>query len=110
MCDNSVHLPYTTSNTMETQANKEERIEIRVSSHDKKIFKKAQKLNGDKTFSSFIISAVRKQAQHIIAENERILISNRDRKIFFDAVFEDHEPNKNLITAAKKYKSIIASK
>ena len=95
---------------MEAQANKDERIEIRVSSQDKRIFKKAQRLSGDTTFSSFIIRAVRNQAENIIAENERILASNRDRKIFFDAIFGNKEPNENLVAAAKKYKSVIASK
>ncbi|MDN5211270.1 DUF1778 domain-containing protein [Fulvivirgaceae bacterium BMA12] len=95
---------------MESQINKDERIEIRVSSQDKRIFKRAQELSGDKTFSSFIIRVVRMQAESIISEKERILASNRDRKVFFDAVFGNQEPNKNLATAARRYKSKITSK
>lgn len=41
---------------MEAQlTNKDERVEIRISSYDKRIFQKAQKLCGDKSFSSFIV-------------------------------------------------------
>lgn len=37
---------------MKAQVKKDERIEIRLSSHDKRNFQKAQKLSGDKSFSS----------------------------------------------------------
>lgn len=90
---------------MEAPLNKDERIEIRVSSHDKRIFKKAQKLSGDKSFSSFIVRVVKKQAEEIVAKNDRIIASERDREIFFEAVFGDKKPNSNLIKAAKRYKS-----
>ena len=90
---------------METQSNRDERIEIRISSHDKRIFQKAQKLSGDKSFSSFIVRIVKKQAEDILAKNDRIIASERDREKFFDAVFGDSKPNENLIKAAKKYKS-----
>jgi uncharacterized protein (DUF1778 family) len=90
---------------MEAQLNKDERIEIRISSHDKRIFQKAQKLSGDKSFSSFIVRVVKKQAEEIVAKNDRIIASERDREIFFEAVFGDRKPNSNLINAAKKYKS-----
>jgi len=90
---------------MESQSNRNERIEIRISSHDKRIFQKAQKLSGDKSFSSFIVRIVKKQAEEILAKNDRIIASERDREKFFDAVFGDSKPNENLIKAAKKYKS-----
>lgn len=90
---------------MEPQLNKDERVEIRISSHDKKIFQKAQKLSGDKSFSSFIVRIVKQQAEEIVAENDRIIASEKDREIFFDAVFGESEPNENLVEAAKKYKS-----
>ena len=90
---------------METLINKDERIEIRISSYDKRIFQKAQKLSGDKSFSSFITRIVKEQAEKIVAKNDRILASERDREIFFNAVFENSKPNQNLEKAAKKYKS-----
>lgn len=90
---------------MKAQTNKNERIEIRVSPYDKRIFQKAQRLSGDKSFSSFIIRVVKEHAEEIVAKNERIIASERDRDIFFDAVFGERKPNEKLIEAAKKYKS-----
>lgn len=95
---------------MEAQVNKNERIEIRVSPYDKRIFQKAQKLSGDKSFSSFIIRIVKEQAEEIVSKNDKIIASERDREIFFDAVFGNDTPNNNLVAAAKKYKSQISSK
>ncbi|HDR53028.1 MAG TPA: DUF1778 domain-containing protein [Mariniphaga anaerophila] len=90
---------------METLINKDERIEIRISAYDKRIFQKAQKLSGDKSFSSFIVRVVKEQAEKIVAKNDRIIASERDREIFFNAVFENSKPNQNLVEAAIKYKS-----
>lgn len=90
---------------MEPLPNKTERIELRISSSDKTIFKRAQELSGDKTFSSFIIRIVKEQAEEIVAEKDRILATEQDRRIFFDAVFGDIQPNENLIRAAKSYKA-----
>ncbi len=90
---------------METQLNREERIELRVSSYEKAIFKKAQKLSGDKSFSSFIVRVVKEQAEEIVAKNEKIIATEKDRKIFFDAVFGNKQPNENLVEAAKRYQA-----
>jgi uncharacterized protein (DUF1778 family) len=90
---------------METPLSKDERIELRVSSTDKKIFRRAQKLSGDKSFSSFIVRIVKKQAEEIVAKSDRIIATEKDRQVFFEAVFGDTKPNQNLVEAAKRYKS-----
>jgi uncharacterized protein (DUF1778 family) len=90
---------------MKPQINKDERIELRVSSTDKRIFKRAQKLSGDKSFSSFIVRVVKQHAEEIVAKNDRILATEKDRHVFFDAVFGNSTPNQNLVEAAKRYKS-----
>lgn len=86
---------------------KNERIEIRLSAEDKALFKRVQKLTRDRSFSSFVIRVVKDYAQTIIAEHERILASERDRQIFFDAVFGNVVPNENLKEAGKRYTSAI---
>lgn len=90
---------------MEGQISKDERMELRVSSADKRIFKRAQELSGDKSFSSFVVRIVKKEAESIISKNDKIVASEKDRQIFFDAVFGNVKPNQNLIEAAKRYKS-----
>lgn len=90
---------------MQASTSKDERIELRVSSADKRMFRRAQKLSGDKSFSSFIVRIVKQQAEEIVAKNDRIIVTERDRAAFFEAVFGDVKPNQNLIDAAKRYKS-----
>lgn len=90
---------------MEAQINKDERMELRVSSTDKRIFKRAQKLSGDKSFSSFVVRIVKKEAEEIVAKHDRIIVSEKDRQLFFDTVFSNTKPNQNLAAAAKRYKS-----
>ena len=89
---------------MEAELSKNERVELRVSSAEKKIFKKAQRLSGDKSFSSFIIRVVKEKAEEIVAKKDRIIASEKDREVFFDAVFGSNKPNQNLLDAAKRYK------
>jgi len=88
---------------MKAHLNRDERIEIRISQEDMTIFKKAQQLSGDKTFNSFLVRVLRSYSQKIISENEQILASQRDREIFFDAVFSDLQPNEKLTAAANRY-------
>ena len=90
---------------MKVHVGKDERIELRVSSTDKRIFKRAQMLSGDKSFSSFLVRIVKKKAEEIVAENDRIIITEKDRQVFFNAVFSSTKPNQNLVAAAKRYKS-----
>lgn len=90
---------------MEAPINKDERMELRVSSADKRIFKRAQKLSGDKSFSSFVVRIVKKEAEEIVAKQDRIIVSEKDRQLFFDTVFSNTKPNQNLAAAAKRYKS-----
>ncbi len=91
---------------MDIQIKKDERIEFRVSSEDKELFQKAQKLLKEKTFSSFVTRIVREKSKEIIEENDKVLATERDREIFFNAVLGDLEPNDNLLSAAKKYNQL----
>ena len=90
---------------MEVQNRKNERIDIRVSLEEKMMFQRAYKISGERTFSGFITRTIRKKSAEIIQESERILASEKDKKIFFDALFSTQEPNRTLKDAAKKFKS-----
>lgn len=95
---------------METVLNKDERIEIRISNLEKQLFKKAQLLSGDASFSSFVVRVVKSYAEEIVSKNNQILASESDRQQFFEAVFSDQKPNQQLIDAADKYKSTVETK
>ncbi len=91
---------------MKTQIKKDDRIEFRVAPEEKKMFRRAQKLSGDKTFSGFVTRIVRTKSIQIIKEKERILASERDKEIFFKSIFADSNPNKTLSEAVDKFKLI----
>ena len=48
---------------------------------------------------------VKQQAEEIVAKNDRIIATEKDRKVFFNAIFGNSTPNQNLVEAAKRYKS-----
>jgi uncharacterized protein (DUF1778 family) len=89
---------------METTSIKDKRVELRLSASEKEIFQKAQELSGDTSFSSFVVRIVKKEAEEILSNYNRIIASERDKEIFFNAVFGDIQPNQNLLEAAKRYK------
>ena len=87
------------------QSTKQERIDIRVTPEEKRLFLQAQQISGEKSFSSFLIRIIKNRSREIIGENERILASERDRNVFFDAIFADQAPNQALKEAARRFKS-----
>ncbi len=89
---------------MKGQLVKNKRVELILAEAEKEIFQKAQELSGDKSFSSFVVRIVKKEAEEIVAKHKQVLASERDRELFFNAVFADLEPNQNLREAAQKHK------
>jgi uncharacterized protein (DUF1778 family) len=82
---------------------KQSRFELRLSVEDRLFFEKASAISGYKTFSSFVISALREQAKKIIRDEEQILASKKDKEIFFNAILSDVEPSEKLKQASQKY-------
>lgn len=89
---------------------KEERMELRLSSLDKNIFKRAQLISGDKSLSSFIVRVLKREAQKIVAENDAILLTERDREVFFNAIIGEFEPTEALVAAASAYSPEFSEK
>lgn len=81
---------------------KQSRLEVRISQSDKKIFEKASRISGHKTLTGFVTYIVKKQAKEIIEENEKILASERDKEVFFNAILANNKPNDKLKSAAKR--------
>ncbi len=88
---------------MATSEIKRSRFELRLTEEEKLFFEKASQLAGYKTLSSFVVSAIREYATKIIKEKEQILISQKEKELFFNAIFSDIEPNESLKKASKKY-------
>ena len=94
---------------MATSSRKKEsnRIEIRVTKEDKELFEYASILRGFKSFSEFARLAILKEAKAALAEEKSILVSQRDKEIFFAALMgEEEKPNEALIDAIKYHREL----
>ena len=84
-----------------------ERIEFRVSSEEKSLFNYATALSGYRSLSEFIRRAILKEANALMAEEKRILVSKRDRETFFAALMGvEEKPNEALISALKYHSDL----
>ncbi|MBW3518086.1 DUF1778 domain-containing protein [Flavobacterium sp. NKUCC04_CG] len=80
-----------------------DRIDVRISKEQKELVKYASSLSGFKSLSEFIVFCISKEAKSIISENNKILKSLEDKKIFVDTILNPAEPNSNLQRAHEKY-------
>ncbi len=84
------------------------RVEFRVSKADKELFDYACSIRGYKSFSEFARVSISKEARAIVEEERRILASERDKEIFFNALMgKEVKPNDALISALKYHNEIL---
>jgi uncharacterized protein (DUF1778 family) len=81
---------------------KEARIEARVSPKQKRLFERAAEIEG-LTLTDFAISSMQRAAASIVEEYTRIELSQRDQRMFVEAVMNPPEPNEALRKSAKAY-------
>lgn len=74
---------------------KDERIDFRASSKQKTLLERAAELK-HVSLSSYILTSSLKQAQIDLAENEALVLSDRDRELVMDALENPPEPNEAL--------------
>lgn len=86
-----------------------DRIDIRISKEQKELIKYASDLSGFKSLSEFIIHCVNEKANKIIIENNEILKSIEDKKIFLDALLNPPSPNAQLKKAFSNYNQFAAT-
>lgn len=83
------------------------RFDTRLSLEQKETFERAALLGGYRNLTDFIIAITQKKATEIIEKNERILASQKDKEIFFNALINTAEPNANLLSAKDDYNTLI---
>jgi uncharacterized protein (DUF1778 family) len=84
------------------------RFDARLTKEQKQFFERAAAIGGYRSLSDFVVSTVEERAIEIIRESESIITSQRDSEIFFEAVFNSAEPNKDLVSAIQKYNQLLA--
>ncbi len=85
---------------------KDARFDTRLSKTQKDLFEEAARLGGFRNLTDFVIVAVQEKANEILSEQERIIVSQRDSEVFFNAVFNPQSPNEELTKAAKEYNAL----
>ena len=74
---------------------KDSRVDFRVSDVQKSLLERAAEIK-HLSLSSYILSSSIKQAELDIAENEMLILSNRDRDLVMSALKNPPEPNEAL--------------
>ena len=86
-----------------------DRIDVRISKEQKALIKFASELKGFKSLSEFIVFCVSTEATRVIKENNKILKTIEDKKIFLEAILNPPPANDNLKKAQLNYDKFIES-
>ncbi len=77
------------------------RINLRTSPEAKALIERAAAIMGS-TVSSFMLQNAYEAASRLVAQQETITLSNRDRDLFLKALDKPSKPNKALIELMRK--------
>jgi len=86
------------------------RFDARLTRSQKDLFEEAARIKGFKSLSEFVIHTTQEAAAVIVERHHAILATERERKVFFDALTNPPKPNKALAQAAKSYQKFVAAK
>ena len=94
-------------NARET-AKRAERLGFRLDEETKSLIERAAHLARRKV-SDFCVTALTDTARRTIAEHETLVLSERDREAFFEALINPPAPNARLVRALAEHKRRVAS-
>jgi len=83
---------------------KDERFDLRMSADIKTLVARAAEVAGT-TMSAFMIETVRDRAIRLIEQQEQIVLNNKARDVFLNALAKPSAPNAKLRRASKKYQA-----
>lgn len=98
----------TTDLETEEKAPRVERLEARVSKAQKSLFLRAATVQG-RSLTDFLIASVQEAAERALRAHEVLTLSERDRRIFVEALVKPAAPSKTLRQAARRYKDRTGS-
>ena len=94
----------TTENDTREKASRSERLEARISKAQKALFVRAATVQG-RSLTDFLIASVQEAAEKALRAQDVLTLSERDRKIFVEALVKPAGPGKALRQAVKQYKN-----
>lgn len=83
------------------------RFDTRWTEEQKSFFERASLIGGFRSLSEFVLSAVQQRAYEIVENHDRIIASQKDQKVFIDALLNPSLPNEKLRQAAENFKDVI---
>lgn len=81
------------------------RLEARVTKEQKALFERAAAIRG-RSVTDFVVDSAQRAAVQAIREQEAMLLTARDRKVFVAAMMNPPEPGKRLRKAARRHKRV----
>lgn len=81
-----------------------ERIDVRISKEQKEFVKYASELRGFKNLSEFVVYCINSEANNIVKDNNLIVKTLEDKKIFINTILNPPTPNEALKKAQLNYK------
>jgi len=100
-------MPRKQAKTERVTPNRVKRLGFRLDEETKDLIERAARLSRRKV-SDFCVTALADIARRTIAEHETLVLSDRDRKAFFDALVNPPEPSERLIRALAEHKRRVA--
>lgn len=85
-----------------------ERLGFRLDEQTKDLIERAAHLESRK-LTDFCVAALTDAARRTIAEHETLMLSERDREVFFDTLMSPPQANERLIRALAEHKRRIVS-
>jgi len=101
-------MPHHQSKTQGDLPGRAERLGFRIDPETKDLIERAAYLARRKV-SDFCVTALADIARRTIAEHETLVLSDRDRKAFFDALINPPAPSERLKRALKEHKRRVVS-
>ncbi|QJD95973.1 DUF1778 domain-containing protein [Mucilaginibacter robiniae] len=83
-----------------------DRIDVRISTEQKKLVKYASELRGFRSLSEFVVYCINAEATRIINDNNKLLNSLEDKRIFVNALLNPPAPNDKLKKALRTFKKL----
>ncbi len=86
-----------------------DRIDVRISKEQKEFVKYASELRGFKSLSEFVVYCINSEANKIVKDNNLIVKTIEDKKIFLNAILNPPSPNEKLKRAQLNYQKFKES-
>lgn len=83
-----------------------DRIDVRISTEQKELFRRASVISGFKNLTEFIVHCVSKESKSLLIEESQILKNEEDKRIFFNALLNPPSPNTRLKQTRLNYVTI----